>query len=88
MPTLFLILALIWISLLLGASVWATLRAQTPMSRLLALDTMAIILIALLSLIAHVEERPYMLDSALMLALLAFVGTLAAARFYSEGRPF
>lgn len=88
MPFVFVVVALVWTSALLGASVWRALRARTPMMRLLAIDTGAIILIALLGLIAHIDERPYLLDSALMIALIAFVGTLAAARFYNEGRPF
>lgn len=88
MPMPFLIVALIWTTVLLAASAWAVLRARSVMMRLLAIDTGTIILIALLALIAHMDERPYLLDSALMVALIAFAGTLAAARFYDEGRPF
>lgn len=88
MPTTFVIITLVWMTGLLAASVWAILRAHTSMARLLALDTAALLLVALMALIAHVGRRPFLLDTALMLALIAFVGTLAAARFYSDGRLF
>lgn len=88
MPTFFVIIALLWTTMLLAASVWAVLRAKAPLRRLLALDTVTIILVAMLALAAHAGGRSYLLDSALLIALIAFVGTLAAAHYHSEGRPF
>jgi len=51
-----------------------------------ALDTLTLVLVALLVLYAASGRSPYLLDAALVLALLSFVGTLAAARYFGERR--
>jgi multicomponent Na+:H+ antiporter subunit F len=58
------------------------------MVRILALDMLTLILIALLILFADANREAYYLDAALVLALLSFVSSLAAARFHSERRIF
>ncbi len=51
-------------------------------------DTLVLLLIGLLVLWSDAEGVSYFLDAALGLAVLAFVGTLAAARFHGEGKMF
>lgn len=77
-----------WLIVLFGASTVAVIRAETVLSRVLALDMLVLILIALLVLVSDAERVPYFLDAALVLALLSFVATLAAARYESEGKLF
>ncbi len=48
------------------------------------LDTLTLILLALLVLYGGSIRSPFVLDAALTLALLAFLGTLAAARYHGE----
>jgi multicomponent Na+:H+ antiporter subunit F len=86
--TIILYIALAWTTLLLVVSAVLVIRAGSLMVRVLALDTFTLIQVALLVLFAHLTSSVYYLDAALLLALLAFVGTLAAARYYSEGRMF
>jgi multicomponent Na+:H+ antiporter subunit F len=86
--TIVLYVALAWTTLLLGASAVLVIRARSLMVRVLALDTFTLVQVALLVLFAHLTDSVYYLDAALLLALLAFVGTLAAARYHSEGRMF
>ena len=81
-------LAMIWMTGLLGIAVVLVIRARTAMSRILALDVLTLILIALLILYADASQTGYYLDAALALALLSFVATLAAVRYHSEGRLF
>ncbi len=81
-------LATIWIIILLGVTAIWIIRARSPSDRILALDTLTLILIALLTLFAHAHRSPFYLDAAIALALLAFIGTLAAARYYGEGKLF
>lgn len=64
------------------------LRSPSLAVRVLALDTVVLLLIGLLLVFSYREEVPYFLDAALVLALLGFIGTLAAARFLREGRLF
>lgn len=80
--------AAIWLAALTLTSAVLVLRARSGASRVLALDTLVLILIGLLTLWSGSEGVPYFLDAALSLAVLGFLGTLAFARFYGEGRLF
>ncbi len=80
--------AAVWMTVLLGVSVGLVIRSRSTAFRILALDQLTLILIALLVLYADANRAPYYLDAALILSLLAFVATLAASRYYSEGRIF
>jgi len=88
MPDVAVALALAWTTLLLVAAGLILLRARDTLQRIVAFDLLASIVIALLALLSYLRDTPYYLDAALALALLSFVATLAAARFYAEGRPF
>ncbi len=78
----------LWMTALLAASVAVVIRARSTLSRVLALDMLILILIALLVLFADARRVSYYLDAALALALLALVATVAAARYHSDSRPF
>lgn len=80
--------AAIWMTGLLAVSVAAVIRIRSTAGRILALDTLVLVLVALLVLYASANRSPYYLDAALILSLLAFVGTLAAARYHGERRIF
>lgn len=73
---------------LLALTGWRAVRGPSIAARILAIDTAALLVIALLVLFTYWQRVPYYLDAALVLALLGFVGTLAAARFHGEGRLF
>ena len=81
-------LGLVWLAILLGIVVLRLARARTLGQRILALDLLTLVLIGLLALAAGEDERAYALDAALALALLSFVATLAACRYYEDRRPF
>jgi multicomponent Na+:H+ antiporter subunit F len=80
--------AVAWMTVLLIVGVVATIKLPLTSGRTLALDTLTLILTALLVLYGTAERTSYYLDVALVLALLAFVGTLAAARYYGERKIF
>ena len=80
--------AAIWVTLLLAVIVVALVRAKSAMLRILLVDTVTLILVALLLLYAERAGRPYYLDAALALAMLSFVGTIGAARYLAERRVF
>lgn len=81
-------IALIWMVGLLLTTLVLVLRAETMMTRILALDAVTLILIALLILYSTTTDSSYYLDAAIALAVLSFLSTLAAARYFSEGRIF
>lgn len=75
-------------TVLLVVSVLAVIRIRSTAGRILALDTLTLILVALLVLFVDAFRTPYFLDAALVLSLLAFLGTLAAARYHGERKIF
>ena len=81
-------LAFAWMTILLVVGVAAIIRMRSTASRILALDMTTLILVALLVLYADANRSSYYLDAALVLALLAFIGTLALSRYHGERRIF
>lgn len=79
--------ALVWMLVLLVATLLVVIRADGTLTRLLALDTLTLVLIALLVLYSSTTGRSYYLDVAIMLALLSFMSTVAVARYYTEDEP-
>ena len=80
--------AMAWMTGLLAVSVAAVIKVRSTAGRILALDMLTLILVALLVLYADANRSPYYLDAALILSLLAFVGTVAAARYHGERKMF
>jgi multisubunit Na+/H+ antiporter MnhF subunit len=80
-------IALVWMLVLLVATLLVVIRADGTLTRLLALDTLTLVLIALLILYSSTTGRSYYLDVAIMLALLSFMSTVAVARYYIEDEP-
>jgi multicomponent Na+:H+ antiporter subunit F len=80
--------ATLWLALLIVPCVWRVLFARSTGQRILALDTVILLVVGILVLWSDAEGVSFFLDAALLLALLGFVGSLAAARFYGEGRIF
>ena len=77
-------IAILWGAVLFGITVFLVLRADTILARVLALDTLTLILIAFLVLFVHANRAVYYLDAVLVLALLSFIGTLSAAWYYGK----
>lgn len=88
MRTLVVSVALTWMTLLLVGGGLLLLRSRDMLQRIVVADLLASIVIALLALLSYWRHTSYYLDAALALALLSFVSTLAAARYYAEGDPF
>lgn len=80
--------ALFWMMGLLLTTIVMVIRASSTMTRILALDVLTLVLTAFLILYSTTTDSSYYLDAALLLALLSFLSTLAAARYFSEGRIF
>jgi multicomponent Na+:H+ antiporter subunit F len=82
------IVAIAWLAVLIAVAVVRLIRAGSLGSRILAVDLITLLLIAILGLIAAREGDAGYLDAALALALLSFVATTAVARSYGGGGPF
>ncbi|MEU7478371.1 monovalent cation/H+ antiporter complex subunit F [Lentzea sp. NPDC042327] len=88
MPAFVIVPALIWVTLLLVAGGLVLARARDVLQRIVALDLLAVVVIALLALLSFVRDQPYYLDAAVALALMSFVATVATARYLDRGGPF
>ena len=77
-----------WAALLLVAGGVVLLRSRDALQRVLALDVLVAIVIALLTALSYLRDVSYYIDAALALALLSFTATLVAARHVVRGRPF
>lgn len=88
MHTIVFYLIVLWTAVLFGITVILIIRSHSTMVRILMLDTLNLLLITLLALFADANRSAHYLDAALLLALLAFVATLAAARYQSERKVF
>lgn len=81
-------IAMIWMVVLFCICVVMVARAKSGLVRVLSLDTMTLVLVALLILYSSTTHTSYYLDAALVLALLSFISVLAAARYHAERRLF
>ena len=88
MPDWLCYLAFVWLGVLIAVTIALVIRARSITVRLLASDLLTLLLIALLVVFAQYERSTYYCDAALILALLTFVGIVAAGRYYRLGRPF
>ena len=80
--------AALWMAVLLCVSLLTVVRARSSLARVLALDMVTLLLVALLILYSDSRKVGYYLDAALVLAMLSFLSTIAAARYHSEGEIF
>jgi len=80
--------AMIWMTGLLCGCVALVIRTRSQLVRILAMDSLTLILIALLILYSTTQETPFYLDAAVLLALVSFATTLVAARYRSERTIF
>lgn len=80
--------AAVWMTVLFIITAVSVVRMRTTAARILALDTLTLVLVALLVLYGDAYQSPYFLEAALALALLAFIATLAAARYHGNRKIF
>ncbi len=81
-------IAVVWMAVLIAASVVLVVRARSAPTRILALDMISLILVALLVLFGDSEGVSYYLDAALLLSVLSFIAVIAACRYHTEGKLF
>ena len=79
-------IATIWLVVLFGICVVMVARAKSGLVRVLSLDTMTLVLVALLIVYSSTTHTSFYLDAALVLALLSFISVLAVARYHGERR--
>jgi len=69
-------------------SIWRTWRGENIIDRLIGFDLTTTLFLAILILIAIVEENNLYIDIAIGLAALSAIGTVALAKFIADQRVF
>jgi len=69
----------------LALNLWRLLTSPTLGDRILALDTMAINMIALVVLLGIATGLEAFFEVSLVIAMVGFISTIAYARFYLRG---
>jgi multicomponent Na+:H+ antiporter subunit F len=72
--------AAVWMTILLALLVAFAIRTRSTTVRILAIDALALVLVALLVFSSAANQQPYYLDAALAISLFSFIGTVVAAR--------
>jgi multicomponent Na+:H+ antiporter subunit F len=79
---------IIFLAIMIAGVILCILRmllGPTSADRLMALDTVSTVTIALLVLLGFVFQRYIYLDVSLVYAVLTFIGVVAIARFLEKG---
>lgn len=81
-------IAMIWMVALFCVCVVMVARAKSGFVRVLSLDCMTLVLVALLVVYSGTTHTSYYLDAALVLGFISFISVIASSRYHGERRLF
>lgn len=73
---------------LIGISLWRVWRGENVIDRLIGVELMATLTLAVLVLLGLIQGRTIYMDVALGLAALGFIGTMALAKYTADEQVF
>lgn len=74
--------------ILIAIVLWRVWRGENVIDRLMGVELMGTLTLAVLVLTAVIQNRSLYIDVALGLAALGFIGTIALARYVAEEQMF
>ncbi|MBT5231710.1 MAG: cation:proton antiporter [Methylococcales bacterium] len=77
-------LSILLILLSIGIGLIRLVKGNTVLDRVIALDLLTLVSMALIIIIAHINNRFIYIDVALVYGLLSFLGVLAVARYLEK----
>ncbi|MCQ6963108.1 cation:proton antiporter [Methanolobus chelungpuianus] len=81
-------LALVVMTLSLLPCLYRIVFGPTVADRVVGLDALTLVIVVILGAYSYVQESPFFLDAALVMAIIGFIGTIAIARYLEEGEIF
>jgi len=78
--------ALAAVTLAVAAAAVRVIRGPSVADRVVALDLMGLLSVSFIAVVAIASDQPVLLDAAIALALVSFLGTVAFARFIERRR--
>lgn len=73
---------------LIGISLWRVWSGENVIDRLIGVELMGTLTLAILVLTAVLQQRSIYIDVALGLAALGFIGTLSLAKYAADEQVF
>ncbi|ADI73815.1 multiple resistance and pH regulation protein F [Methanohalobium evestigatum Z-7303] len=68
--------------------VYRIIKGPTIPDRVVALDAMTLVIVATLGVYSFIQESVFFMDVALVLSIIAFVGTVTISKYLDEGVVF
>lgn len=81
-----LIVCMITIGVAMIGFIYRLVKGPSTPDRVLALDAIGVALMAIVGILSIVSHTHFYIDIVLLLAILAFIGTLAFAKFLEKGQ--
>ncbi|WNY23854.1 Na(+)/H(+) antiporter subunit F [Methanimicrococcus hongohii] len=81
-------IALIVSTTALFLAVYRLFVGPTIMDRVAALDSIGMTLVVIFAIYAFSQQSSFLIDIAILLALISFIGTLALAKYIDKGEVF
>ena len=76
--------SIILVLISIGIGIIRLVKGNSVLDRIIALDLLTLISMALIIIVAHLHYRVIYIDVALVYGLLSFLGVLAAARYIEK----
>jgi multisubunit Na+/H+ antiporter MnhF subunit len=73
---------------LIAITTWFIWRSENIINRLISLELLGTLVLAVLVLVAIINGQPLLIDVALGLAALGFIGMVAVARYIADQQMF
>ncbi|RNI12006.1 cation:proton antiporter [Methanohalophilus sp. RSK] len=81
-------IALIFMVLSIIPCIHRIIKGPTIPDRVIAVDALATVIVVMLGVYSFVQESVFFMDVALVISIIAFVGTVTIAKYLDEGVVF
>ena len=81
-------IAMVWMVALFSICVVMVAKSKSGFVRVLSLDALTLVLVALLVIYSTTTDSSFYMDAALVLALISFISVVATVRYHGERRMF
>ncbi|APH39768.1 MULTISPECIES: cation:proton antiporter [Methanohalophilus] len=81
-------IALVFMVLSIIPCIHRIIKGPTIPDRVIAVDALATVIVVMLGVYSFVQESVFFMDVALVISIIAFVGTVTIAKYLDEGVVF
>ncbi|ADE36261.1 cation:proton antiporter [Methanohalophilus mahii] len=81
-------IALVFMVLSIIPCIYRIIKGPTIPDRVIAVDSLATVIVVMLGVYSFVQGSVFFMDVALVISIIAFVGTVTIAKYLDEGVVF